>query len=159
MSFALIFIVGLAQGGNSGGVDAAAFINIPVSIILGIAVGAVSGLVLHLFFEKAFSPGHGIRNSTKTVIVLAAAFFLTAAESFCGKISFSGLLAVVSMACVLRMKSVPQVSGALSAKFGKIWIAAVLTLKTGIIYSSVSAQKITIYFYICVNSIFLNFFN
>ena len=118
----------MAQGGNSGGVDAAAFINIPVSIILGIAVGAVSGLVLHLFFEKAFSMGHGIRNSTKTVIVLAAAFFLTAAESFCGKISFSGLLAVVSMACVLRMKSVPEVSGALSAKFGKIWIAAEVML-------------------------------
>lgn len=118
----------MAQGGNSGGVDAAAFINIPVSIILGIAVGAVSGLVLHLFFEKAFSMGHGIRNSTKTVIVLAAAFFLTAAESFCGKISFSGLLAVVSMACVLRMKSVSEVSGALSAKFGKIWIAAEVIL-------------------------------
>lgn len=40
----------------------------------------------------------------------------------------SGLLAVVSMACVLKRRSTAFVSRRLSEKFGKLWIAAELIL-------------------------------
>ncbi len=43
-------------------------------------------------------------------------------------ISVSGLLAVVSMACVLKMKSSDVVTKRLSEKFGKLWIAAEIML-------------------------------
>lgn len=39
-----------------------------------------------------------------------------------------GLLAVVSMACVLKFKSTEFVSKRLSEKFGKLWLAAEVVL-------------------------------
>ena len=45
-----------------------------------------------------------------------------------GKVAVSGLLAVVSMACVLKAKCIPAVSKRLSEKFGKLWIAAEVIL-------------------------------
>ena len=41
-----------------------------------------------------------------------------------GIVSVSGLLAVMSMACVLKIKGPEKVTKRLSAKFGKLWIAA-----------------------------------
>ena len=40
----------------------------------------------------------------------------------------SGLLAVVSMACLLKMKCTPFVAKRLSEKFGKLWLAAEVIL-------------------------------
>lgn len=45
-----------------------------------------------------------------------------------GILSVSGLLAVVSMACVIKIKSVAFVSKRLSEKFGKLWLAAEVLL-------------------------------
>ena len=44
------------------------------------------------------------------------------------RIAVSGLLAVVSMACVIKKKTPEKVSGRLSEKFGKLWIAAEVVL-------------------------------
>ena len=43
-------------------------------------------------------------------------------------LAVSGLLAVVAMACVMKIKSVKSVSERLSQKFGKLWIAAEILL-------------------------------
>ena len=43
-------------------------------------------------------------------------------------IAVSGLLAVVAMACVIKLKAPAEVSGRLSAKFGKLWIFAEVLL-------------------------------
>lgn len=116
----------MAQGGKAKVMD---FVNIPVSIILGVILGAVVGYGLYLFFENAYRHNRFIRNSTKVIIVLGFSFLLIAVESWLeGKVAVSGLLAVVSMACVIKMKSVPSVSARLSAKFGKLWIAAEVVL-------------------------------
>lgn len=65
----------------------------------------------------------------KVLIVLGIGFLLTAAEDWLeGVIPVSGLLAVVSMACVLKMKSTEFVSRRLSEKFGKLWMAAEVIL-------------------------------
>ena len=117
---------GMAQGGAAKVLD---FVNIPVSILLGIAVGAVFGYVLARFFETAYSHRHLVRNSMKVLIVLGVSFLLIAIEGWLqGHIAVSGLLAVVSMACVLRIRSTAQVSGRLAEKFGKLWIAAEVLL-------------------------------
>ena len=72
---------------------------------------------------------HCIRNSTKVIIALGVSFLLVAVESWLkGIVSVSGLIAVVSMACVLKIRSVPFVSKRLSEKFGKLWIAAEVIL-------------------------------
>lgn len=118
--------VTMAQG---GGVNVIDFVNIPVSIILGIILGAVVGYVLSAFFETAYAYRHCVRNSMKVIIVLGISFLLMAVETWMKEVvSVSGLLAVVSMACVLKIKSPEFVSKRLSEKFGKLWLAAEVIL-------------------------------
>ena len=65
----------------------------------------------------------------KVIIVLGFSFLLIAIEGWLeGKVSVSGLLAVVAMACVLKLKCPESVSGRLSQKFGKLWLAAEVIL-------------------------------
>ena len=118
--------VSMAQGGE---VSAASLLEIPVSVVLGVLLGAAAGWAIGWFFETAFAKRRYVRNSTKTVVVLGLAFSCLAIETALkGTVPVSGLLAVVSMACVLKRKSVSFVSRRLSEKFGKLWIAAELLL-------------------------------
>lgn len=108
------------QGGSVHMTD---FINIPVSILLGTALGALTGYLLFRFFETAYVRQHYIRNSMKVIIVLGTSFLLMAVETWLkGTVSVSGLLSVVSMACMLKIQSPGSVSNRLSEKFGKLWI-------------------------------------
>lgn len=117
---------GIAQGGNARAAD---FLNIPVSVLLGIAVGAAAGYALSGFFEAAFARNHMVRGSVKVIIVLSVSFLLVALETVLkGRIALSGLLAVTSMACMLARKTTGEVRARLSEKFGKLWIAAELIL-------------------------------
>jgi len=118
--------VSMAQGGSARVMD---FINIPVSMILGVALGSVTGYFLSRFFETAYAYKHCVRNSMKVIIVLGMSFLLMAVETWLKNVvSVSGLLAVVSMACVIKIKSIPFVSQRLSEKFGKLWLAAEVIL-------------------------------
>ena len=118
--------LGIAQGGHANIMD---FVNIPISIILGVLLGAITGYLLYLFFETSYARKHYVRNSMKVIIVLGVSFLLIAIEGWMeGKISISGLLAVTSMAVVLKMKSTTFVSKRLSEKFGKLWLAAEVIL-------------------------------
>ena len=117
---------GMAQGGAANILD---FVSIPVSIILGIALGAAVGTALSGFFEAAYAHGRHVRNSTKVILVLGTAFLLMAAETWLkGHVPVSGLLAVVSMACAIKLRSTDFVTKRLSQKFGKLWIAAEVIL-------------------------------
>lgn len=118
--------VSMAQGNT---VCAAEFIKIPVQIVLGILIGAVTGFLLSFLFETAYAHKLPVRNSMKVIVILGVSFLLVAAEEFCKPyVPFSALLAVMSMACMVRIKSIRQVAQRLSAKFGKLWIAAEVLL-------------------------------
>ena len=102
----------MAQGGHANAKD---FINIPISIVLGI--------------EFAYKKNHCVRNSTKLIVILGMSCLLLAIEEWVSAyVTVSGLLAVVSMACMLKVKSTTFVSKRLSEKFGKLWIAAEVIL-------------------------------
>ena len=117
---------GMARGGSAKLLD---FVNIPVSIVSGILLGAAAGWLLSLFFETAYAKEHYVRNSMKVIIVLGVSFLLMSVETWVKPyISVSGLLAVVGMACVLKLRSIKAVSVRLSEKFGKLWLAAEVLL-------------------------------
>ena len=116
----------MAQGGSAKLVE---FLNIPLSIVLGILLGLFAGYSLHLFFEASYLRKKHVRNSMKVIIVLALAFLLMSIELWLKeKIAISGLLAVVSMAIMIKNKSIDSVSRRLSEKFGKLWLAAEVIL-------------------------------
>lgn len=118
--------VGIAQGGKANPMD---FVNIPISILLGIVIGAIFGFFLSVFFETAYTHKHLVRNSMKVIIVLGTAFLLMSIETWLENyIAVSGLIAVVSMACTLKIRSFDSVSKRLSEKFGKLWLAAEVLL-------------------------------
>ena len=117
---------GMAQG---SGVRAANFLAIPLSIVLGVALGAAAGRLLACFFETAYARAHCVRNSMKVILVLGVSFLLMAVEEWLkGIVPLSGLLAVVSMACLLKRSSTASVSRRLSEKLGKLWLAAEVLL-------------------------------
>lgn len=118
--------VTMAQGGSARAVD---FLNIPISIVLGVLLGLLAGFAVYLIFEKFYQHNRKIRNSTKVIVLLATSFLLMSIESLVKHyVAMSGLLAVVAMACVVKLKADNCVSVRLSEKFGKLWIAAEVIL-------------------------------
>lgn len=118
--------VGMAQGGHVNALD---FANVPVSILTGVLFGALVGWLLGQLFELLYRKGSYVRNSMKVIIIMGLSFLLMALETMLkGKVAFSGLLAVVSMACALKMRTPKEVTGRLSVKFGKLWLAAEVVL-------------------------------
>lgn len=110
-------------------VNLMSFANIPISVISGIALGSVLGLLLYKFFETRYSKKNLVRNSVKVIIILAVSFLLISLEDFLeGKLAMSGLLAVMSMSLVIALKSTNMVKVRLQEKFGKLWLAAEVIL-------------------------------
>ncbi len=97
--------------------------SIPVSIILGIGLGIVAGLVL----IKLFTRFH-IRDTKKVLYILGISILLTALESLLkSKIEIAGLLGVMTIGFILLEKK-PDAAKRLSAKFNKIWVFAEILL-------------------------------
>lgn len=116
--------LGISDGGHA---DISGFCNIPISIVLGILMGLVTGYSLHLFFEKVRVGDLNI--STKVILILGISFLLIVLEDVLGRrIAVSGLLAIISMASILKIKSIKSVSEQLSRRFGRLWIGAEVIL-------------------------------
>ena len=117
---------GMAQGGSP---SLKSFLTIPISILLGLAVGSGAGVLLAQFFEISYTHKNHIRNSTKVIIMLGLSFLLLAVEDWLeGIVPFSGILAVTALACGVHLKAPKPVSDRLSQKFGKLWLAAEVIL-------------------------------
>lgn len=111
------------------GVSIMSFANIPISIVMGVILGAIFGYGLYTLFETSYVKKHYVRNSMKVIIILAVSFLLTSIEVWLdGKVAVSSLIAIVSMAAMLKIKSISSISQRLSEKFGKLWLAAEVML-------------------------------
>lgn len=103
--------------------------DIPISIATGLVAGVLFAFVLNYVFNKARDLGHEFRSSQKMLLVLGASFLLMAIESTLeGKIAFSGLLAIISMAVGLRTIAKRSTVDHLISKFGKTWVGAEIIL-------------------------------
>lgn len=112
--------VGMMQGKEASIIK---FINIPVSILLGIAIGFAFGLILAYFFKKVH-----IRDTSKVIIILSLSFLLVAIEDkLTTAITFSALIAIMFMGIGLQQKR-KEVAERISAKYGKLWVAAEIFL-------------------------------
>lgn len=127
--FVIVLFTAFLSMAQGNGVRLADFLDIPVSIVSGILLGAVVGAFLVWFFETNYSHRNSVRNSMKVIIVLGTSFILLAVEDWLeGQMAVSGLLAVMSMAIVIAARSIPLVTSRLQEKYGKLWIAAEVIL-------------------------------
>lgn len=112
--------VGMMQG---DGVSVIRFVNIPVSIILGIGIGILTGRLLAIFFEKVH-----IRDTVKVMIMLSFSFILVAVEDMLNTpITYSALIAIMFIGIALK-KHRKEVSVRLSSKYNKLWVVAEIFL-------------------------------
>lgn len=108
--------IGMMQGKKASIVS---FINIPVSIVLGIGIGLLSGFLLSEFFKRVH-----IRDTVKVLLILSVSFLLVVAEDkMTTAITFSALISVMFIGIGLK-KSREPVAKRLSIKYGKMWVAA-----------------------------------
>lgn len=107
---------GMAQG---KGVSVMRFINIPISILAGIAIGLLTGYLLSKYFAKIH-----IRDTSKVFIILSISFLLVVMEnSLKTDITFSALIAIMFLGIALQ-KYRGEVAKRLSTKYNKLWVAA-----------------------------------
>lgn len=108
--------IGMMQG---EGASVIRFLNIPISILLGIGIGLLSGILLALTFQKVH-----IRDTSKVLIILSVSLLLVVSEdSLKTPITFSALIAIMFIGIGLQRKR-PEVAKRLSVKYGKLWVAA-----------------------------------
>lgn len=127
--FAIVLFTCFAGMEKSGQVNYLQLFDIPISIATGLVAGVLFAFVLNYVFNKARDLGHEFRSSQKMLLVLGASFLLMAIESTLeGKIAFSGLLAIISMAVGLRTIAKRSTVDHLISKFGKTWVGAEIIL-------------------------------
>lgn len=108
--------VGMMQG---EGASILKFVNIPISIFLGIAIGLLIGVLLAYFFKKMH-----IWDTSKVLIILSISFLLVVMEDkLSTPITFSALIAIMFIGIGLQKKR-ETVAKRLSVKYGKLWVAA-----------------------------------
>ena len=111
---------GLAQSGTVNALD---FAKIPVSLILGIAAGILVGFILGKLMKRIH-----IRDTAKLLILVSVSFLLcTVEDTFSAAVPFSSLVAVMASGITIN-KIRPEAAERLSARFGRIWVAAEIVL-------------------------------
>lgn len=112
--------MGVYQGGEFTFLT---LIDVPISIILGVGLGVLVGIILTAIFKKIH-----VRDTVKILIILSTSFAFVSLESFVkGIVPISGLLAVMALSCTL-LKKYEVLANRLSSKFSKLWVAFELLL-------------------------------
>lgn len=111
---------GLAQGGEIAASD---FLQIPISILMGVVIGIAVGAALVFFFKRFH-----MRDTVKVMILLSFAFLLLAfEEKMKGILPLSGLLAIMAIGITL-LKRYDLLAIRISKKFTKLWVGAEILL-------------------------------
>ena len=117
--FVIVVFTALTTLASTGTVSAVNFLQIPISILFGIAFGCVVGMLLVCFFKK-----NHIRDSVKILIILSISFLLLELQTQLENIvPISGLLAIMSMGIIINQKY-SILAKRLSVKYNKLWLGA-----------------------------------
>lgn len=112
--------IGVAKGGDF---DFITVLKVPISILTGLVVGVLAGILL----VRVFQHFH-IRDTVKVLIILGISFLLVGYEERISELfPFSGLLAVMALGGSI-LKQREDIARRISVKFSKIWVAAELLL-------------------------------
>ncbi|HHU72528.1 MAG TPA: sodium:proton antiporter [Clostridiales bacterium] len=121
--FVIVLFTAFTSLASGGEISATSFLQIPISIILGIIIGALLGIGLCMFFKRFH-----MRDSIKILIILSLSFLLMEIQyRLEGIMPVSGLLAIMSMGIAIYQKY-NILAKRLSIKYNKLWVAAEVLL-------------------------------
>ncbi len=121
--YVIVLFTTFVQMIQGEGVSVISFVNIPVSIGLGIIIGVALGFILSKLFEKVH-----IRDTSKVLIILSVSFILVTIEDKLNTgITFSALIAIMLLGVAIQKFRTP-VAKRLSEKYNKLWVGAEIFL-------------------------------
>ena len=121
--FVIVVFTALTTLASTGEISAISFIQIPISILLGVLLGGVVGTILVCFFRRFH-----IRDSVKVLIILSVSFLLLELQNKLeGIVPVSGLLAIMSVGIIINQKY-DVLAKRLSVKYNKLWLGAEIFL-------------------------------
>lgn len=121
--FVIVIFTALTSLAIDGSVSVMSFIQIPVSIFMGILLGSVVGLLFTRLFKIV-----SIRDTVKIIMIVSISFLLLEVETRLeGILPMSGLLAIMSMGVTIYQSS-QDLAKQLSIKYNQLWIAAEIVL-------------------------------
>ena len=117
--FVIVIFTALTSLASTGNISAMSFVQVPVSIVLGVLLGVCVGLILSYFFNKV-----KVDDIVKVIIMLCTSFLmLEIQDRLADVVSISGLLGIMSMGIVIKKKHRISVAS-LSAKYNNLWKGA-----------------------------------
>jgi len=112
--------LGMYQG---EGFKAVSLITVPISIVLGLLVGVLCGLILVWLFQRFH-----MRDTVKVLVILSVSFLFVALENAVEEfVPISALLAVMALGGTI-LKTREPLAKRLMGKFSKIWVGAEVLL-------------------------------
>lgn len=117
--FVIIVFTILLQIYETNTVELNQILLLPISLILGIILGVVSGFILVYVFNKFH-----FRDTLKVLLIFGWSFFLIYIEDY---LPISGLLAIIALAITI-LELYPILAKRLTSKFSKIWVIAEIML-------------------------------
>lgn len=102
---------------QSGTINAFSFLNIPLSIVLGVGVGLLMGLLLSFLYKKIVMP-----TVIKILVLLSTSFLLIGIEELVSQyVAFSALLGIITMGMVILFKS-KETAQEIENGYHKMWV-------------------------------------
>lgn len=121
--FVIVVFTALTSLASTGTISAINFLQIPISILTGIIIGAATGSALVAFFKKFH-----IRDSAKILIILSFSFLLLELQNRLeGIIPISGLIAIMCLGIFIKQRY-SLLAERLANKYNKLWVAAEIFL-------------------------------
>lgn len=121
--YVIVMFTAFTSLASGNGVNVLSFVNIPVSVILGVLIGIVCGKALVFLFNY-----FDVREAMQALILLSISFLLvTIEDQLTTSITFSSLLAIMVMAITIRYVDV-QRANRLIRYFNVMWIPGEILL-------------------------------
>ena len=121
--FVIVLFTAFTSLASTGNISTINFLQIPISIVLGVLVGMLLGIILIKFFQYFH-----MRDSVKLLIILSFSFLLIELQNRLeGIIPISGLLAIMNLGIIIKQKY-DILAKRLSGKYNKLWIVAEIFL-------------------------------
>ena len=121
--FVIVLFTAFTGLASTGELSMMNFIQIPISIILGILFGFVVGLILLFVLKKT-----NIQDTLKVIIMLSISFLILEVQTLLENIiPISGLLAIMSMGIIIKQKD-EEFSKKMASKYNQLWSGAEIFL-------------------------------